>query len=48
MWKKYIINICVLVIMFFILMLDKYILKMDIFGINISLYYLIILFLGIY
>ena len=47
MWKKYIINICVLVIMFFILMLDKYILKMDIFGINISLYYLIILFLGI-
>ena len=30
MWKKYIINICVLVIMFFILMLDKYILKMDI------------------
>ena len=48
MWKKYIINICVLVIMFFILMIDKYILKMDIFGINISLYYLIILFLGIY
>ena len=48
MWKKYIINICVLVIMFFILMLDKYILKMDIFGINISLYYIIILFLGIY
>ena len=48
MWKKYIINICVLVIMFFILMLDKYILKMDIFGINISLYYLIISFLGIY
>jgi hypothetical protein len=29
-------------------MFDKYVLKMEIFGINISLYYIIILFLGIY
>ena len=34
--------------MFFLLMFDKYVLKMEIFGINISLYYIIILFLGIY
>ena len=48
MWKKYIIDICILVVMFFLLMFDKYILKIEIFGINISLYYIIILFLGIY
>ena len=48
MWKKYIIDICILVVMFFLLMFDKYVLKMEIFGINISLYYIIILFLGIY
>ena len=48
MWKKYIIDICILIVMFFLLMFDKYVLKMEIFGINISLYYIIILFLGIY
>lgn len=48
MWKKYIIDICILIVMFFLLMFDKYILKIEIFGINISLYYIIILFLGIY
>ena len=48
MWKKYIIDICILVVIFFLLMFDKYILKIEIFGINISLYYIIILFLGIY
>ena len=48
MWKKYIIDICILVVMFFLLMFDKYILKIEIVGINISLYYIIILFLGIY
>ena len=48
MWKKYIIDICILVVMFFLLMFDKYVLKMEIFGISISLYYIIILFLGIY
>ena len=48
MWKKYIIDICILIVIFFLLMFDKYVLKMEIFGINISLYYIIILFLGIY
>ena len=48
MWKKYIIDICILIVMFFLLMFDKYVLKMEIFGISISLYYIIILFLGIY
>lgn len=48
MWKKYIIDICILIVMFFLLMFDKYVLKMEVFGINISLYYIIILFLGIY
>ena len=43
MWKKYIIDICILIVMFFLLMFDKYILKIEIFGINISLYYIIIL-----
>ena len=47
MWKKYIIDICILVVIFFLLMFDKYILKIEIFGINISLYYIIILFLGV-
>ena len=32
MWKKYIIDICILVVMFFLLMFDKYILKIEIFG----------------
>ena len=48
MWKKYIIDICILIVMFFLLMFDKYVLKMEIFGISISSYYIIILFLGIY
>ncbi len=48
MLKKYIINICILVTMFFMLMIDKYIFKLDILGINISLYYIMILFIGIY
>ncbi len=48
MLKKYIISICILVIMIFLLMFDKYIFKMDIFGINISIYYMMILFIGIY
>ena len=29
MWKKYIIDICILIVMFFLLMFDKYILKID-------------------
>lgn len=48
MLKKYITSICILVVMIFLLMFDKYIFKMDIFGINISIYYMMILFIGIY
>ena len=48
MLKKYIISICILVVMIFLLMFDKYIFKMDIFGINISIYYMMILFIGMY
>ena len=48
MLKKYMISICILVVMIFLLMFDKYIFKMDIFGINISIYYMMILFIGIY
>ena len=48
MLKKYIISICILVVMIFLLMFDNYIFKMDIFGINISIYYMMILFIGMY
>ena len=34
MLKKYMISICILVVMIFLLMFDKYIFKMDIFGIK--------------
>ena len=48
MFKKIVINICVLLVLFFMLMFDKYMFNLNIFGINITIYYLIILFVGTY
>ena len=42
MFKKIVINICVLLVLFFMLMFDKYMFNLNIFGINITIYYLII------
>lgn len=48
MFKKIVINICVLLVLFFMLMFDKYMFNLNIFGINMTIYYLIILFVGTY